>query len=338
MFSTETDTLADHRNSRFLVVAIPYVKVGLRLPQRLGVDLQHDVVEAARIAEAAGYASLWTYERLLFPQAPAEPYAPPNMPWPETSRQAADPLTVLTAAVTEKVRLGTAVLVAALHTPVQLAKGLATIDQISGGRVIAGMSTGWSTDELRAAGATRADRGRFLDETLDVFDAVWGPDPVTFRSPRVIIDNAAVLPKPVSKIPVMLGGGGSNLGRSTSSKALQRIAKRADGWLPLLGTPGAAGAAQLRARWDRIREMASDYGRDTSRMEMVVVGNVTFTPRPAGPDRSAFVGTLDQIMDDVQTAAEAGADELIVDLNLQDWFTSTQQMLETAVEIRERHS
>ena len=307
------------------------MKLGLRLPQRLGVDLQHDLVEAARTAEAAGYASLWTYERLLFPQTPAEPYAElPNVPWPEASRQTADPLAVLTAAAvaTEKVRLGIALLVAALHTPVQLAKALATIDQISGGRMIAGMGTGWSTDEFQATGATRADRGRFLDETLDVFDAVWGPDPVTFRSPRVVIDNASVLPKPASQIPVMLGG--------SSSKAVQRIAKRADGWLRLLTTPGPTGAAELRASWDRIREMASEYGRDTSRMEMVVVGNVTLTDRPAGPDRSAFVGTLDQIMDDVRTAAEAGADELIVDLNLQDWFTSTQQMLETAVEIRER--
>ena len=306
------------------------MRLGLRLPQRLGVDLQHDVVEAARTAEAAGYASLWTYERLLFPQTPAESYAElPNVPWPAHSRQAADPMAVLTAAAvaTEQVRLGIAVLVAALHTPVQLAKALATIDQISGGRMIAGMGTGWSTDEFQATGATRADRGRFLDETLDVFDAVWGPDPVTFRSPRVVIDNASVLPKPATKIPVMLGGG---------SKAVQRIAKRADGWLPVPTTPGPAGAAELRASWDRIREMASEYGRDTSRMEMVVVGNVTFTDRPAGPDRSAFVGTLDQIMDDVRTAAEAGADELIVDLNLQDWFTSTRQMLETAVEIRER--
>jgi len=297
----------------------------------LGVDLQHDVVEAARTAEAAGYASLWTYERLLFPQTPAESYAElPNVPWPAHSRQAADPMAVLTAAAvaTEQVRLGIAVLVAALHTPVRLAKALATIDQISGGRMIAGMGTGWSTDEFQATGATRADRGRFLDETLDVFDAVWGPDPVTFRSPRVVIDNASVLPKPATKIPVMLGGG--------SSKAVQRIAKRADGWLPVPTTPGPAGAAELRASWDRIREMASEYGRDTSRMEMVVVGNVTFTDRPAGPDRSAFSGTLDQIMDDVRTAAEAGADELIVDLNLQDWFTSTGQMLETAVKIRER--
>lgn len=134
----------------------------------------------------------------------------------------------------------------------------------------------------------------------------------------------------------MLGGGGNNLGRATSSSALQRIAQRADGWLPLLTTPGTAGATQLRASWDRIREMASKYGRETSRMEMIVVGNIAFTDRPAGPGRPAFVGTLAQIMDDVRTAAEAGADELIVDLNLQDWFTSTRQMLETAVEIRAR--
>ena len=226
---------------------------------------------------------MWTYERLVFPQTPLEPYAPPNVPWPESSRQVADSLAVLTAAavVTEEVRLGTAILIAAQHTPVQLAKALATIDQISGGRMIAGMGPGWASDDLRATGATRADRGRFLDETLDVFDAVWGPDPVTFRSPRVVIDNASVLPKPASKIPVMLGGGGSNLGRSTSSKAVERIAKRADGWLPLLTSPGPAGAAELRASWDRIREMAAEYGRDPSRMEMIVVGNVTFTDRPA---------------------------------------------------------
>jgi probable F420-dependent oxidoreductase len=240
------------------------------------------------------------------------------------------------AVATDKVRLGIALLVAAQHMPVQLAKALATMDQISGGRMVAGMGPGWASDDLMATGATRADRGRFLDETLDVFDAVWGPDPVTFRSARVVIDDAYVLPKPVSKIPMMLGGGGSNLGRSTSPRAVQRIAQRADGWLPLLTTPGPAGAAELRASWDRIREMASGYGRDASRMEMVVVGNVTFTDRPAGLDRAAFVGTLDQVMEDVRTAADAGADELIIDLNLQDWFSSTGQMLETAVEIRER--
>ncbi len=314
------------------------MKLGLRLPQGLGTDLRHDVVEAARTAEVAGYASVWTYERLLFPESPVDPYSPTTVEWPESSRQAADPLAVLTAAavVTERVRLGTAVLIAALHTPVQLAKALATVDQISGGRVVAGLGTGWSSDELRATGATRADRGRFLDETLDVFNASWGPDPVTVRGPRTVIDRASVLPKPVSKIPVLLGGGGNNLGRRTSSKALQRIAEHADGWLPVLTTTGPAGAAELRSGWACIREMASAAGRDASSMQMVVIGNVTFTNRPANSERSAFVGTLDQIMDDIRTAEEAGADELIVDLNLQDWFTNTRQMLDAAVEIRER--
>ncbi|MGW4488665.1 TIGR03619 family F420-dependent LLM class oxidoreductase [Amycolatopsis sp. NPDC004368] len=316
------------------------MKLGLRLPQRLGVDLRRDLVEAAETAEAAGYASLWTYERLLFPAAPREPYAPPDVPWPEGSRQAADPLAVLTvaAAVTEHVRLGTSVLVAPLHTPVQLAKELATLDRISGGRVLAGMAAGWSTDEFQAAGVARADRGRFLDETLDVFDAVWGPDPVSFRGPRTVIDNASVLPKPVAKIPVLLGGGGSNLGRDSSSAAVRRIARRADGWLPLLTTPGPAGAAALRSEWDRIRELAAGYGRDASRMELIVVGNVTFTDRPQGPDRTAFVGTLDQVEEDIHTAEAAGADELILDLNLHDWFKSTRQMLDTAVQIPARYA
>ena len=84
---------------------------------------------------------------------------------------------VLTVAamVTSRARLGTSALIAATHTPVQLAKSFATIDQISGGRMIAGIAAGWSSDELHTLGATRADRGRLLDEMIDVFNAVWGP-------------------------------------------------------------------------------------------------------------------------------------------------------------------
>jgi probable F420-dependent oxidoreductase len=312
--------------------------MGLRIPQRTGVNLQRDITNVARAAEAVGFTSLWTYERLLFPVSPREPYAPPNVPWPEFQRQAADPLAVLTAAavVTTSVRLGTAVLVAPLHSPFQLAKSLATIDQVSGGRVIAGMSSGWSTDELQAVNATRADRGRFLDETLDVFDAVWGPDPVTYRGPRTLIDNAYVLPKPVSKIPVMVGGGGSNLGRGTSAKALERIARRADGWLPVFTTPGSAGAESIRTTWNQIRDMAVQYGRDADQMELIAVGNITFTEWPLGADRSAFTGTTDQIVDDIASAAEAGADEIILDLNLQDWFTNAEMMMDAATDIIER--
>jgi probable F420-dependent oxidoreductase len=301
--------------------------LGLRLPQRTGVNLQLDIVDAARKAEAAGYASLWTYERLLFPVEPRESYF--GVPWPESQRQAADPLAVLTAAavVTTHVRLGTAVLVAPAHAPFQLAKSLATIDQISGGRVIAGIGSGWSTDELQATGAARADRRRFVDETLDVFDAVWGPDPVNYRGPRVVIENAVVLPKPVARIPVMFGGA------ATSPTTLERIATRSDGWLSIAGAEGLAATART---WSEIRELAAAHGRDADRMEHVVVGNVTFTQRPEGSGRVPFVGTFDQIIDDVLMAVELGADEVIIDLNLQEWFTNTDRMLDTAVEIHQR--
>jgi probable F420-dependent oxidoreductase len=303
------------------------MKLGLRLPQRMGVDLQQEIVEAARKAEAIGFASLWTYERLLFPVEPKESYF--GSPWPESQRQAADPLAVLTAAavVTTTVRLGTSVLVAPAHAPVQLAKSLATIDQISGGRLIAGIGSGWSTDELQATGATRADRGRFVDETLDVFEAVWGPDPVNYRGSRAVIENAFVLPKPVAKIPVMFGGGAG------TPATRQRIALRSDGWLSIAGSGGLEATARM---WDQIRELAARHGRDTDQMEHIEVGNVTITQQPQSQDRVPFVGTIDQIIEDIVTAAALGADEVLIDLNLQDWFTDTSRMLDTATEIHQR--
>jgi alkanesulfonate monooxygenase SsuD/methylene tetrahydromethanopterin reductase-like flavin-dependent oxidoreductase (luciferase family) len=121
------------------------MKLGLRLPQG-STDLQHDIAETAKAAEAAGYATLWTWEPLLYPVAPKEPVfvtrtmrSAPGAPWPEPYRQVAAPLPVLTAAamVTTKARLGISVMIAAQHGPVQLAKTLATFDQISGGGVIA---------------------------------------------------------------------------------------------------------------------------------------------------------------------------------------------------------
>ena len=269
------------------------MRLGLRLP-RDWVSTYNTTWSKLPGQRKPPDTTVWTYERLLFPQTPVETCEEqPNVPWPEHSRQAADPLAVLTTAavVTERVRLGVSVLVAALHIPVQLANALATIDQISGGRVIAGLGTGWSTDEFQATGATRADRGRFLDETLDVFDAVWGPDPVTFRSPRVIIDNAAALPTPVSKIPVMLGGGDSNLSRSTTSAAVQRIPKRADGWLLLLTTPGPAGAAGYVQAGTVYASWLLKTAATPARCRWLWSAT---SPSPTvrhDPDRSAFVGS-----------------------------------------------
>ncbi|MFF2112673.1 LLM class F420-dependent oxidoreductase [Rhodococcus koreensis] len=313
------------------------MRLGLRLPQRVGTDLRHDVTEVAGAAERAGFDSVWAWERLLFPVAPRDSFTP-GAPWPSAYRQAADPLTVLAAAavVTERVRLGTSVIVAGLHQPLQLAKRFATLDQISGGRVVAGLGTGWAVDEFEAVGMAKSERGRLLDETLDVFDAAWGPDPVNYRGPHTLIDNAYVLPKPASPIPVILAGDVDvSAARGPNARVLERIARRSDGWMPLFPTPGAAGAQKLRTAWDLIRQSAATAGRDPSEMEMIVVGNVVFSETPLDDDRIGFSGTTAQILDDIASVASAGADELILDLHLQDWWRNTRQMLDKALEIRE---
>lgn len=161
------------------------MRFGIGLPQRGGVDLARDVVETARGAEEAGFDSLWVYERLLFPVSPRDGmYGVDGLPWLPAYESTADPLTVMAAAtaVTERVRIGSSALVASLHVPVQLAKALATLDRLGGGgRLAVGLGNGWSGDELEAVGGSLAERGRRLDETLDVLAAAWGPDPVAYQ-------------------------------------------------------------------------------------------------------------------------------------------------------------
>jgi probable F420-dependent oxidoreductase len=304
------------------------VKLGLGLPQRKGVDLRTDVTHVARTAEQAGFDSLWVYERLLFPTNPAGPlYGIPGLDWPACYEGGtADPLTVLAAAaaVTDTIRLGSSVLVTPLHIPVQLAKALATIDNLSGGgRLIAGFGSGWSADEMQAAGVSLADRGRSLDETLDVCAAVWGPDPVRHQGLSVIPESL-ISPKPVSRIPVMIGGG-------FGGAAMDRVARRADGWLPTALPPAA-----LSAMWGQIREAAAGYGRDAAAMELIYRANIILTDGPAGADRQPFVGSMDQIVEDAVALAGAGATELIIELQLDDGFAGTKWLLDTALEIRER--
>jgi probable F420-dependent oxidoreductase len=302
------------------------VRLGLGLPQRAGVDLDGDVTRVARAAEVAGFDSLWVYERLLYPVEPsAGLYGIEGLAWPSYYEGAAAPLALLAAAaaVTKRVRLGSSVLVASLHIPVQLAKSLATIDQLSGGRLVAGLGAGWSVDELRAGGATLEQRGRDLDETLDVLAAVWGPDPVSYAGPRTVIDRALVFPKPAVRIPVLLAGIGP--------AALDRIARRADGWLPA-GLPPVT----LAGIWAGLRATAESLGRDPAAMQVIARANVDFTDGPAGADRPPFAGDLAQVVADVVAHAEAGVDELIIDLQASDGFKGGTWLLDTALEIRER--
>lgn len=282
------------------------MKLGLQLPQRAAAVKAADLTAFARAAEQAGYASLWAYERVLFPLQPADGmYGVPGLPWDPYYQDCADPLTVLgmAAAVTERVRLGTALLVAPLHHTLQLARALATLDVATGGgRVVAGLGGGWSTDEYRAIGADFTARGRSMDETAEALRTLWGPNPVTYRDSAISIDHALVNPKPAGPIPLVFGG--------SSPAAFRRIAAHGDGWFPV----GITGEP-LAAAWRRLREVTEAAGRDPDQLLLLPVAIVHLSDRPAAADRMPFQGSLDQVLDDLAGTAKAGAHEVILSLD-----------------------
>lgn len=277
------------------------LQLGFGLPQTRYFG-PRDVVTAARALEDIGYDSLWVFERVLYPADQSGPhglYGVADMPWPDRYRAVADPLLTLTAAaaVTSRAELGSCVLLPPLHLPFALARSLATLDALSGGRVLAGLGTGWSIDEYAAVGPRPfAERGAALDEFLDVAAAVWGPDPVEYAGDRYRIAPSQVGPKPARRIPVLLAG--------TKRRALARVARRADGWL-MTGAPPEAVATLL----GRVRGLAAEAGRDPGEIgcyfQMVVS---SFTER--GP----YGGTTAQLIDDLAALAAAGAGHVFVQL------------------------
>ncbi|MEV6343030.1 TIGR03619 family F420-dependent LLM class oxidoreductase [Actinoplanes sp. NPDC051851] len=285
--------------SRLLVM-----RLGVTLPQTNHYDLSHDVTAFARNAEAIGYDSLWAYERILAPIDTSGPhglYGVPDLPWPVHYAHTTDALVTLTlaAAVTTRAELGTGVLVPGLHLPFRLARSLAALDTASGGRVIAGLGSGWSPDEF-AATAPRplAERGAALDEFLDVAAATWAADPVSFSNPRYELAPSHVNPKPARPIPIFLAG--------SNRTSLSRIARRADGWLPT-GVPPAQTGEILTA----LRAEAAERGRSVSCVFQV--GLRSLAPVPAA-DRQPYTGDVSQVAEDIAALAAAGVDHVYVNL------------------------
>jgi probable F420-dependent oxidoreductase len=281
------------------------LKVGIGLPLLKNFDPATDVTRAARVVEDIGYDSVWAFERLLLPVDQSGEhglYRMPGVPWPERYGSVLDPLVALTlaAAVTQRVELGTCVLVAPLHVPARLARTLASIDAASGGRLVAGIGSGWSIDEF-AAVAPRpfAERGAALDEFLDVAEALWGTDPVSFRNERYEVAPAEFGPKPARRIPVYLGG--------NSEVALRRIARRADGWLPTGLAPEAVGAML-----GRLRELTAEAGRDPGEVGCTFQVGLSTVGDATTKERRPYTGSIEQIAGDIAQLAEAGVDHVFV--------------------------
>jgi len=171
---------------------------GIHLPQYGRVASGEAVTRAARHAEELGFADVWVSDHVVHPAE--QTYPSPFL---------LDPFATLTwaAAVTERVRLGTSVLVVPQHNPVWLANHLATVDAMSAGRLVVGAGVGWSEREYEALGQDFGTRGRRLDEILRLLRAAWRDDPVTFDGEFYELRDIRFLPKPAHEIPIWIGGG-----------------------------------------------------------------------------------------------------------------------------------
>ena len=183
------------------------------------------------------------------------------------------PLTVLTAlaAQTTRIRLGTAVLLAALRRPAVLAKQVATLDVLSGGRVDLGVGVGWQREEYDATGLPFDRRGRFLDHTLEVCHALWTQRRASYRSAELSFDNIHQMPKPVQGggVPIWVSG-------TVNDAVARRLSRFGSGWIPwgpAISDPAGAIAA--------MKDTIAGLGGDPT--DLQVLGHATTVKRP---DRS----------------------------------------------------
>ena len=216
-----------------------------------------------RSIEAAGVESYWTVEHILVAEdyEPRYPYSSDGrMPGGGTALMP-DPLQVLAfvGANTSTLRLGTSVVVAPQHPAVILAKSVATLDVLSGGRVELGVGSGWAVEEYAAVGVPYDGRGRRLDETIDAMRACWGPNPASFAGSTVSFERVKVDPKPTQPggVPILIGGSGA--------VAARRVGRRGDGWFPYVVSPD-----EVEAGLAIVREAAEAEGRDPAGLEVTV--------------------------------------------------------------------
>jgi probable F420-dependent oxidoreductase len=297
------------------------MRIGLALPQAGALADPAAARAVAVAAERAGYDSLWAMDRLLAPLTPRTPYpASPDGVLPNEQDTVLDPIGVLTlaAAVTDRIRIGTNVLVGPWYPPVVLARSLATLDQISRGRLTVGLGLGWSQDEYEAVGVPQRDLASRSEELLDVLDAAWGEQTVEYRGERVRIAPSTIGLKPLQRPrpPILLA--------AYTPAGLDRIARRADGWTPA-GLPVEA----IAPMWSALCDMAVGRGREAD--ELAVRANVKLTDRPLDSNRPSYCGSCEQVADDLAATRAAGADEVILDLH-SDARTATE-LLDLASEL-----
>ncbi len=213
------------------------------------------IARYARDAERAGAAGFWVADRLLSPVAPVVPYQGYET-MPAEFHVSQDPFAALAvaAAVTETAVLGSSTINATQYRPANFARSLTSLAIAADGRLVPGLGIGWSPDEYEAVGVPMAERGKRLDDLLDLLDKWWTEPVVAHEGVGYTIPPSHVGLKPARKPPVHLAAFGE--------KSLARVARRADGWLPVWTVPEQFPADVLFSTSTKLREATAAAGRD----------------------------------------------------------------------------
>jgi probable F420-dependent oxidoreductase len=276
------------------------MELGLGLPNGGARVDPAELVGLAVGAEGIGLDAVWALERWLRPLAPvAVPGVPVPVPMPvEHYAEVLDPIDLLChlAARTARIRLGTSAVTALLHPPVLLARRFAALDRLSGGRVLAGVASGWMAEELAVAGVPAGGTGERFDDHLAAMRAVWSPDPVRHDGPHYAIPPSDIGPKPLAgPLPLLVG--------YATRAGAERAARIGDGLHPYRNDLARL-ADELRT-WRAALERA---GRDPARLPVVLRAAAD----PGAPRGEAFTGPVAAWADDVAAAARLGVGHVLL--------------------------
>jgi len=246
------------------------MKFGLMAPYQLApVEDGAFAADLGRCAEDMGFESIWAVDHVVMcPDYKSKyPYDPSGRsPFDENVIQP-DPLIWLTwvASATTTLKLGTGILILPLRNPTVLAKEVASLDRLSGGRLLLGIGVGWVEEESDAVGVDFHNRGRRCDEYVEAMRALWNEPVSSYQGQHVAFENVVSRPEPVSPggVPILVGG--------HSAAAAKRAGRLGDGFFPL----GVFGP-ELDELLAIMAESAREAGRDPSEIEVTAVG---------GPDR-----------------------------------------------------
>lgn len=274
------------------------------------------ILDTVRRAEGLGFDSVWVTDHILVPRTLEIIYRDHML----------EPLALLShvAAITQRAKIGTSVIILPYRNPIVVAKMLSTIDHLSGGRLIFGAAVGWMEPEFAALGAPFAERGTFSDECLRLIKALWTQAPVSFDGKYFGFRDMQASPLPVQQPhpPIWVGG--------NSARARRRVAELGDGWhataMPLAALK--AGVAHLREVWARRGRSGEPVLSIRIPCFIEGVSQEVLDYPPRRPGRDTLTGTVSAIVERLGAYQEIGIQHVVLETSTQS-HAATAATLET---------